>query len=181
MSTISPKEKRILLIGAVVVLYGIAFVCYKTQMPNWAKEHKLYLAAEKKLHDERALIAARAEWKEKYDEVRDFMPTFPYEHDLFTSWLRVVDNVAKTNQFNIARRPPSSKEIEIGGVYEMPLDYKDWEGSLEALLGFLYDLNTEEGAMLDVRQLYFRTINRPGILKGNFTLYCAYMRGNQPN
>lgn len=33
--------------------------------------------------------------------------------------------------------------------------------------------------MLDVRQLFIRPANRPGYLKGTFTLYCAYMRGDE--
>ena len=32
--------------------------------------------------------------------------------------------------------------------------------------------------MLDVRQLFIRPSNKPGLLKGAFTLYCAYMRGD---
>ncbi|MCL2103810.1 MAG: hypothetical protein FWH21_01930 [Kiritimatiellaeota bacterium] len=181
MSTISPKEKRILLIGVTVVLYGIAAVCYKTQMPNWARENKRYQAEEKKLQDARALIAARAKWQGEYAQVCELMPTFSLEQDMSTYWLRTMENVAKDASLSINRRPPSSKEIEIGGVYELPIDCKDWEGSLESLLNFLYGLSAQEGVMLDVRQLFFRPINRPGVLKGTFTLYCAYMRGNPPN
>ena len=32
--------------------------------------------------------------------------------------------------------------------------------------------------MLDVRQLFIRPSTKPGYLKGTFTLYCAYMRGD---
>ena len=35
--------------------------------------------------------------------------------------------------------------------------------------------------MLDIRELKVSPIpNRPGILKGSFVLYCAYMRGTPP-
>jgi len=87
-----------------------------------------------------------------------------------------MDSVATRNGFTIARRQ-TGKEAEVGDVYELPIDCKDWEGSLESLVKFLYDLN-REGAMLDVRQLYVRPSNKPGYLKGTFTLYCAYMRGD---
>jgi len=181
MSTISSKEKRILLIGGVVVLYGIAAICYKTQMPNWTRERKQYQTAEKKLQDERALIAARAQWKDRYDQMRESMPVFPYERDMATHWMRLMGIIAEQEEVTINRLTPPAKEIEVGGVYEMPFDCKDWEGTLESLVRFLYLLSVEEGAMLDMRQLYVRPINRPGVLKGTFTLYCAYMRGNQPN
>jgi len=177
MSTISPKEKNMLLIGAVAVLYGIAAVCYKTQMPNWKKEQRVYQSAEKKLQEERALIAAHATWRGEYDSIREFMPVFPYELDNNTYWMRLMENTAETNELTIKNRTPN-KEIEVGGVYEFPIDCRDWEGSLDALVHFLYDLSTQEGAMLDVRQLHIRPTNRAGILRGTFTLYSAYMRGN---
>jgi len=178
MSTISSKEKRILLIGAVVVLYGIAFVCYKTQMPNWTRERNVYQTAEKKLQTERALIAARTEWLDKYEEVRERMPTFSDEQDMNTHWWRIIDKIAEDVNLVFTRRPAASKEIEVGGVYELPVEYKNWEGSLESLVKFLYALSIQEGAMLDVRQLFINTTAKPGALKGSITIYCAYMRGN---
>jgi len=177
MSTISSKEKNMLLIALVVVLYGVAAVCYKAQMPNWKKEQRIHQAAEKKLHDERALIAARETWKNEHDTIREFMPTFPYEKDMKTHWLRLVDDTARTTELTLNRRQ-SNNEIEVGNVEELPIDCRDWEGSLESLVTFLYDLSTQEDAMMDVRQLHIRPINKPGALKGTFTLYCAYMRGN---
>ena len=177
MSTISSKEKNMLLIALVVVLYGVAAVCYKAQMPNWKKVQKDYQSAEKKLHDERALIAARETWKNEYDTIREFMPVFPYEKDMKTHWLRLMENTAEACDFTINRKNPGN-EIEVGNVEELPIDCKDWEGSLESLVTFLYDLSIQEGAMLDVRQLHVRPTNKAGVLKGTFTLYSAYMRGN---
>ena len=35
-----------------------------------------------------------------------------------------------------------------------------------------------DNAMLDIRQMYVKpTPNNPGKLRGDFTLYCAYLRG----
>ncbi|MCL1919694.1 MAG: hypothetical protein FWG50_01240 [Kiritimatiellaeota bacterium] len=178
MSTISSKEKNMLLIGAAVVLYGIAALCYKAQMPNWKKEQKIYQAAEKKLHDERALIAARERWKDEYDAVRVFMPVFPYEKDMRTHWLRLMDDITSAHELKTTRLNVPDKDTEVGDVSELPIDCKDWEGTLEALVNFLYDVSTQEGAMLDVRHLYIKPTTKAGILKGTFTLYSAYMRGN---
>ena len=177
MSAISFKEKNMLMIALVVILYGVAAVCYKAQMPNWTKERKLQQSAEKKLKDERALIAARATWEDEYETMREFMPVFPYEKDMDTHWLRLMEDTARAEGMSITRRQ-STKELEVGDVYELPIDCKDWEGSLDSLVNFLYQLGTQEGTMLDVRQLYIKPTNKTGILKGTFTLYSAYMRGN---
>jgi len=178
MSTISFKEKNMLLIGLVVLLYGIAAFCYKTQMPAWKREQNRLKAAEKKLTDERALIAAHTQWAERYDEMREFMPVFPEDKDERTYWLRVIDEITTQEKLSTTQCQPS-KEVEVGGVYELPIDCRGWEGSLDSLVAFLYELNMQENAMLDIRKLFIQTIStRPGVLKGTFTLTCAYMRGN---
>lgn len=175
MSTVSPREKNMLLITVVIVLYAFAALSFKKQMANWKTAEKVYVAAQKKCQEEKDLIAARDEWVERYEKLRERMPVFPYEKDVDTHWLNIMDTAATRNGLSIARRQ-TNKEAEVGDVYELPIDCKDWEGTLESLVKFLYDLN-QAGSMLDVRQLYVRPSNKPGLLKGTFTLYCAYMRG----
>jgi len=176
MSAVSFREKNMLMITVVVVLYALAALCFKKQLANWKTEQKVYAAAQKKLQDENALIASKEEWSAKYEQMRDLMPVFPKDKDVDTHWLNIMDSAATRNKFKISRRQ-TNKEAEVGDVYELPIDCKDWEGTLESLVQFLYDLN-KEGAMLDVRQLFIRPATQPGYLKGTFTLYCAYMRGD---
>lgn len=175
MSTVSSREKNMLFITVVIVLYAVAALSFKKQMAGWKAAEKVYATAQKKLAEENALIAARDEWTARYEQVRDLMPVFPYDKDVDTHWLNIMDSTATKNGVAIARRQ-TNKEAEVGDVYELPIDCKDWEGSLESLVKFLFDLN-QAGAMLDVRQLYVRPSSKPGYLKGTFTLYCAYMRG----
>ena len=176
MSAVSFKEKNMLMITVVVVLYALAALCFKKQLANWKTEQKVYAAAQKKLQEENALIAAKDDWTKKYEQMRDLMPVFPRDKDVDTHWLNLMDSTATRNGFSISRRQ-TNKEAEVGDVFELPIDCKDWEGTLESLVQFLYDLN-KEGAMLDVRQLFIRPAAKQGYLKGTFTLYCAYMRGD---
>ena len=177
MSAVTSREKTMLLVAVVVVLYAAAALSFKKQSTNWKASQRLYASAQKKLLEERELIAAKDEWTTKYEQLRGLMPVFPYDKDVDTHWLNIMDSTATRNGFTIARRQ-TSKEVEVGDVYELPIDCKDWEGTLESLVKFLYDLH-QEGAMLDVRQLFIRPSNKPGYLKGTFTLYCAYMRGDE--
>ena len=177
MSTVTSREKNMLLVAVVAVLYAAAALSYKKQVANWKAAERIYQSAQKKVQEERALIAARDEWSARYEQMRDLMPVFPYDQDVDTHWLNIMDAAASRNGLMIARRQ-ASKEVEVGDVYELPIECKDWEGTREALVKFLYDLH-QEGAMLDVRQLFIRPANRPGYLKGTFTLYCAYMRGDE--
>lgn len=178
MSTVSAKEKNMLLVTAVIVLYAFAALSFKKQAANWTAAKRVYVAAQKKFFEEKSLIADRQEWASRYEQVKALMPVFPYDKDVDTHWLNVMDSAATQAGLAIARRQ-TNKEAEVGDVFELPIDCKDWEGSLDSLVKFLYALN-QEGAMLDVRQLYIRPSNKPGYLKGTFTLYCAYMRGDVP-
>ena len=176
MSAVSSREKNMLLITAVLVLYAVAALSYKKQAANWKAARRTYAAAKRKVTEERALIAARDMWSERYETMRGLMPIFPYEKDVDTHWLNLMDSAATRNGFSISRRQ-ANKEVEVGDVYELPIECKDWEAPLESLVRFLHDLH-QQGAMLDVRQLFIRPSTRPGFLKGSFTLYCAYMRGD---
>ena len=175
MNAVSPREKNMLMVTVVIVLYAFAALSFKKQVANWKAAQRVYATAQKELQEESALIAARADWAARYEQVRELMPVFPRDKDVDTHWLNLMDQTATKNGLAIARRQ-TNKEAEVGDVFELPIDCKDWEGTLESLVKFLYDLN-QEGAMLDVRQLYVRPSNKPGVLKGTFTLYCAYMRG----
>ena len=175
MNAVTPKEKNMLLVTVVIVLYAFAALSFKKQIQNWKVAQRVYATAQKEFLEEKALIAAREEWAARYEQVRELMPIFPRDKDVDTHWLNLMDSAATRNGLSIARRQ-TNKEVEVGDVYELPIDCKDWEGTLESLVKFLYDLN-QEGAMLDVRQLYVRPSSKQGLLKGSFTLYCAYMRG----
>jgi len=176
MSAVTSREKNMLLVTVVLVLYAAAALTFKKQIANWKAAERIYRAAQKKVQDEKDLIAASGEWSQKYGRIRDLMPVFPYGKDVDTHWLNIMDSVAERNGVAISRRQ-TGVEKEVGDVFELPIDCKDWEASLESLVKFLYDMS-QEGAMLDVRQLTIRPSNRPGYLKGSFVLYCAYMSGD---
>jgi len=174
MSTVTFKEKNMLMLTLVLVLYGVAALFYRGQKANWEKQERIYKNARIKYAEECDLIAAKEEWDVKYQEMCSLMPVFPYDKDVDTHWLNIMDTVASENALSISRRQ-TGKEEEVGDVYELPIECKNWEGTLESLVTFLYGLR-KEGAMVDVRQLYVRP-GAPGYLKGTFSLYCAYMRG----
>jgi len=176
MSTVSSKEKNMLIVTLVVVLYAVAALLYKDQRASWDKQERIYTTAQKKYAEECDLIAAKADWNEKYTQMCSLMPVFPYDKDVDTHWLNMMDTVASQKALSISRRQ-TGKEEEVGDVFELPIDCKNWDGTLEALVTFLYGLR-QEGAMVEVRQLFIRPGSAPGLLKGTFSLHCAYMRGD---
>ena len=177
-AVVSSHEKA--LAGAVVmaVLFAVLILLLGDRMTPayWQQKGATRRTLVEQRNEQRALIAQRDEWNRQYAEVRDMMPVFAEDRRVDTYWLGVMDKVATRHGVSIAKRQIADEQVT-GDAYEMPITCKDWEASLDSLVRFLYDLHAE-GAMLDIRQLYLKpTPNNPGQLRGDFTLYCAYMRG----
>lgn len=178
-TALSLRDRAIFAILGVVALYAFTAILWAVSLRDvWSRAAKKYHRDQQTLLQENRLIAETAKWNEAYATEKAKMPEFPEGEDVDTHWLTAMDALATANNLSISRRQ-AGKEIEVGDVYELPIEVKDWEGSLESLVKFLYALQADNSAMFDVRALYMRPSNRKGILKGTFTLACAYMRGGK--
>jgi len=173
--TVSPREKAMAAVALLVLLYGAVGLTLRGRLDSLSALREAHREQLELLSSREELIAQRGAWETQYAALQDLMPVFEQGRRVDTYWLGIMDRLAASNNLAIVRRQIGA-ERQVGDVYEMPIDCKDWEGTLEALVGFLYDLQAE-GAMLDMRQMYVRpTPRRPELLRGSFTLHCAYLR-----
>ena len=177
----SMKDKAALAITGMVALYAVGgFLWFKAltdKASDWNRSQRKYADAVKTFQRERALIARRAYWEDSYESERSKMPMFPEGEAVGTHWLGRMDALATENHISISSRQ-SGKEEEVGDVYELPVDVKGWEAALEPLVNFLFALEHADEAMFDVKTIDMRPSSHKGFLKGQFTLNCAYMRGD---
>lgn len=174
---VSNKEKAMLVATVVFALYAAVGFTLRKRIDN-------IRALQREQRDKRELyaqychlVSQRALWEESYQEKAGMMPVFEAGRQVETHWLGVLDRVASRNGLRIIRRQ-AGEEKRDGDVYEMPIECREWEGSLESLVGFLYDIHAE-GAMLDVRKVFIRPAGGKATgLRGSFTMYCAYLRGD---
>jgi hypothetical protein len=123
------------------------------------------------------LLGQRGDWERKMVEMRELLSVQPAGKNVDVHWLSVMDTIAAKHGVRISTRQAGEERKE-GDVYELPIECKEWQGTLESLVYFLFELQSE-GAMLDVRQLVVRPGEKgQGQLRGRFTLYCAYTREN---
>ena len=159
----------------LAVLYGALGLTLRGRLERLRQMRGTLREQQTLLADREALVAQRASWEAQYATLQDLMPVFDPARRVDTYWLGIMDRLAAKNSFSIIK-PQIGEEKLAGDVYEMPIDCKDWEGSLEGLVRFLYDLQAE-GAMLDMRGMFIRPApNKPALLRGSFTLFCAYLR-----
>ncbi len=175
MSTMSRRDRTILSVLGVLVLYGIAAALFFTGRDRaWEKARKAYDREAKKYERQLKLIGNRKSWEERAEQVSVKMPTVEDGESTQTRWRRIIDDLmVKHHVKNLGEQP--KPEEEHGGVWEMPIEVR-YEASLVRLVEFLYAVNTVEDAMFDIRDIDITSKNN-GYLTGKFTLTCAYMKG----
>ena len=104
------------------------------------------------------------------------MPTVDAEaFDTDTTWMRKMDDFAAKYHVVIAQTEIGD-EVEAGDVLERTITVRNFEGSLESLVKFMYELENSEKGMFDMKSLNLKPSSKKGYLKGNFTITCAYMK-----
>lgn len=172
------KEKALMAAVGVVVLYAIAVgFWFFSSESAWKKAAKQYDRACQTFEKEERLIAQRYKWNEAYEAEKAAMPLFAAGQATDTTWLRKVEEIARTNNVLITQSS-YGKEIEAGDVLELPIEVRNLEASLESLVKFMHALeNTTEG-MFDIREISIQpNKSKKGYLKGSMSITCAYMRG----
>lgn len=177
-NNLSLRDRAIVIIGAFVVAYfALAMWWVVSQSATWSKAQKDYQRAAKERRDHENLIARRTQWINAYEEEAARLPSFPKEQKVDTHWMAAIDRIAKENYVTIGARQALEND-ETGDVCELAIDVKNYETSLQGLVGFIYALEHDTDGMFDVRELRIQPggRNRAGVLKGNMRINCAYMR-----
>ncbi len=170
------REKAILAILGVIALYAFAVILWFVSAESfWKKAAKAYDKAKRTYEAEVKLIGEKRKWVDAYENEKATMPTFESGKATDTTWRRKLDEIAARHNIVIASAQTGA-EVEAGDVLELPIEVRSWEGSLEALVRFMHELENTNDGMFDITQLNFKPSSKRGYLRGSFTLNCAYMR-----
>ncbi len=176
MEKMTARDAKLLIAFFFVVLVGSLGIWYPKAKLRWETAQRRLDQQERLLKTRVTAINQVPKLLEKYEQLCSAMPIFPEGKSVDTYWLPLMDSSASENNVNIAQRS-IGKEENLGDVTELTIDCRDWEGRLDSLVWFLYDLETRKDAMMDFRALTIKPSSKnPGILQGSFTLNCAYMR-----
>ncbi len=179
MNRLGLRDQAVLAAFGVLLLYGLAaFLWFGSQEQAWRKAEKRHKAALEQRVAEDKLIRERAKWYSAYEAEREKMPQFSSENrNVDTHWLGVVGGLAATNHVTLQNQQAKAEE-QAGDVSVLPVDVRNAEASLKSLVHFLYDLQSAPNTMMDVSSLDVKPNNQQkGYLRVNFTVGCAYMRG----
>ena len=103
------------------------------------------------------------------------MPTFDEGKSTDTAWMRKMEDIAQRNLILLGQHQAEA-EIDADDVKELPVKVSGCEGSLEALVKFMHELENTDDGMFSITQLRAKPSRKQGYLNIDFTLNCAYMR-----
>lgn len=171
--SMSARELLLLIITLGVALFGITAALARPKIDEWKAVRQAQATLREEMTQDQHLLDTREQWNRKFDELKAYLPQYAMDKRMDAHWLSVMDSLAAKHGVSITKRQVG-EELRVGDIYELPIEVRDWSGSLETIVHFLFDLQVQ-GAMLDVRQLLMKP-NEQKVLRGRFVLYCAYTR-----
>ena len=174
---LSAREATLSLFTVAVALFATTAMMAGPKLDEWKKMRADLRNANRRIQGYEKLLSQKQMWDGQFNKLREMLPRYPADKNVDIHWLSTMDRLASRRGVRITRREVR-EEKKMGDVYELPIECRDWEGSLGALVHFLVDLESE-GAMLDMRQLLVKPKSH-NLLRGRFSLYCAYTREKEP-
>ena len=162
----------VLFMNAAVLVVSAAMIVQQ-ELPAWRRARARTEAARLELGDMKALVGKKAVWETIRDELAPLLPRFPADRAMDIHWLALTDQIAAKHGLKIARRQVGD-EKSYAGFREMMVECTEWEGSEEALLHFLFEIQSE-GALVDVPQLLMKPL-KDDRLRGRFSVRYFYQR-----
>jgi Tfp pilus assembly protein PilO len=170
---ISKRETILLLLALAALLFGLTYwmAGSRIQAQKTLGEEKERLRRQIELH--KRILAEQTNWTHRLQELQTQLPVYG-DVAVTAELLKEIKRTADSHGLDLVRTQPYREE-QIGALYELGVNC-NWEGELEALVRFLYDLHTQ-GIRFDVRQINIQPdAQRDGILKGSMIIDCAYRR-----
>jgi len=177
----SRRDRMVVAFVVVAALYALAAILWFTGRGTaWKRARTGYEKELRTFEREKALIHDRAFWEDRAETKRLRMPLVGMDEMPATRWERIIERLAEQYHVSVGKGLKAQQvEEDHGGVWEMPVEVKYDNTSLQRLVEFLYALNKAEDAMMDVREIEIAVRGKNvGALNGKLVLTCAYLKGD---
>jgi len=170
----SKRETLLGLIALAAILFGLTYWLAGSRIAEQRrmKDDKARLLHQIELH--KRILAEQNGWLSRLEELRGQLPVYDDKTAITAELLKLIKRTADEHGLDLVRTQPYREE-QNGSLYELGVSC-NWEGKLESLTHFLYDLQ-KQGIRFDVLQLNAQPdAQRDRILKGSMTVDCAYRK-----
>ena len=170
---ISSRETVLFLMTFGVGLLGATAYLAKPRYEEWVELRKMQLDVNDSIEMSERLISGRNESEAAYKALSSKFRPVSEKGEMKVHWLSFVENIANKRGLRLLTHKVG-KENNIGDFCEVTIDCPRWEGTIDALVHFLFDLQQKD-AMVDVQYLRIKPKDK-ALRTGRFILSCAYMR-----
>jgi len=174
---ISKRETFLGLTALTVILFGLTYWLAGSRIAEQRhiKAEKVRLLRQIELH--KRILAEKDIWYSRLEELQSELPVYDSKTAITAELLKLIKRTADEHKLDLVRTQPYS-EKQTGTLYELGVSCS-WEGPLDALVYFLYDLQ-KQGVRFDVLQLNAQPdARRDRVLKGSMIIDCAYRKTAQ--
>ncbi len=171
---ISKRETFLGLAALTIILFGLTYWLAGSRIAEQRriKADKIRLLRQIEVH--KRILAEKDVWYGRLEELQSQLPLYDSKTAITAELLKLIKRTADEYKLDLVRTQPYS-EKQTGTLYELGVSC-NWEGSLDALTRFLYNLQ-KQGVRFDVLQLNAQPDpQRDRILKGSMILDCAYRK-----
>lgn len=171
---ISKREMIIGIATLFTVLFGLTYGLggSKIEEQRNLAEDKARLLRQIKLHQR--ILKEQEKWAGRLEELQAQLPAYDQRVSVNGEILKSIKRIADRHKLDLTKSR-TNPEQAVGNLFELSV-VCDWEGELDALVHFLFEVN-EQGLRFDVRELTVRPdAKRAGILGGDIIIDCAYRR-----
>ena len=174
---ISQREMAIGLATIFTALFGFTYWHGGAEIEEHHQlvEEKRNLQKQIQLH--KRILEQQGGWTNRLAELQSQLPSYDTKVSVTGEILKHIKGMADKAGLDLTKSR-ADREKAIGSLFELSV-LCDWEGELEELVRFLYQVN-EQGLRYDIRDLSIRPdAKRANILHGNMIIDCAYRRDRE--
>lgn len=173
---ISTRELGLVWITLVVVISWFSYMWVDPHLKALREREASLVQMDRERQKAEYELSRTVEYEAQLADFRGQLPRHSKDARVTADLLKMIEKTARDCNLVLLKREPD-EERSLGDIYEVSIKCT-WEGNLEALVRFLYTIQTQ-GAILDIR---FLTVSpksgEADMLKGSFTVDCAYSREN---
>ncbi|MCA1810156.1 MAG: hypothetical protein ABR497_00120 [Kiritimatiellia bacterium] len=170
----SSRELHLTWITGLAALLALTYWMAQPRLEAWLQLREYQQALRDQIMQAERLVAQREEWNGRLRQLHTDITRHPPDRDLSADYLRKLEQLARASNLTLLQRRAQA-EKQFGDLFELVIDCT-WEGDLEALVRFIFSLETEETVM-DMDELTVSLVSgAQGRLKGNFSIICIYAR-----
>ena len=174
---ISKRETLLGLITLTAILFGLTYWMAGSRIAEQRRINadKVRLLHQIELH--KRILAEKDSWYSRLEELQAQLPLYDSKTAITAELLKLIKRTADEHKLDLVRTQPYREE-HTSTLYELGVSC-NWEGPLDALVHFLYDLQ-KQGVRFDVLQLNAQPdAQRDRVLKGSMIIDCAYRKTTQ--